>query len=76
MTEHLKAGNPPTEENKVVISFLGDEFLAGNVINLGLHLLDKTKINNENVDCEKYEDITKYNFVEKGFNHILLLATK
>jgi hypothetical protein len=71
MTEHLKAGNPPTEENKVVISFLGDEFLAGNVIDLGLHLLDKTKINNENVDCEKYEDITKYNFVEKGFQTIV-----
>jgi hypothetical protein len=67
MDDSLKAGNPPVEEDKVVISFLGDNFLAGSVIDLGVHLIDKTIINNQNVDCEKYEDIAKYEFREKGF---------
>lgn len=68
--EQLDAGNPPTEENKVVISFLGDDFLAGSVVDLGFHLLDKSIINNKNIDCEKYEDITKYTFTEKGFQTV------
>jgi hypothetical protein len=71
ITEPLRAGNPPTEENKVVISFLGDEALAGSVIELGFDLLDRSKIDNRNVDCENYEDINKYNFNEKGFQTLI-----
>ena len=53
----LKAGNPPTITEHVVLSFLGEEYLAGTVIDLGVHLLDKTKINNNNVHCSPYDDI-------------------
>lgn len=69
MTENLvlKAGNEPTEEGKVVISFLGDNYLAGSVIDLGVHLIDNNKINNQNVNCIKYENINDYKFIEKGF---------
>ena len=54
MSEELVAGNPPTEENKVVVSFLGEDFLAGSVVDLGVHLLDKKIIDTKNIDCEKY----------------------
>lgn len=70
MSEELVAGNPPTEENKVVVSFLGEDFLAGSVVDLGVHLLDKKIIDTKNIDCEKYEDIKKYTFEENGFQTV------
>ena len=41
--EILKAGNTPTEPDKVILSFLGEDYLAGSLIDLGHHLLDKKK---------------------------------
>ena len=65
--DELTAGNAPTEENKVTLSFLGDQYLAGSVIDLGIHLIDKTQIVNRNVECENYEDDGKYTFIKDGF---------
>jgi len=65
--EELKTGNIPTEENKVVLSFLGDDYVADSVIDLGVHFIDKTKIVNHNVVCEKYDDNDKYTFIQHGF---------
>jgi hypothetical protein len=67
MTENLKAANPPIREGEVVISFLGDNFLAGSVVDLGVHLLDKNIINNQNIASINYQDINEYNYMEKGF---------
>ena len=63
----LKAGNPPTIPEHVVLSFLGEEYLAGTVIDLGVHALDKTKITNNNVHCIPYDDIREYTFQTYGF---------
>lgn len=64
----LKPGNAPTEGNKVVLSFLGDGFLAdSSIIDLGVHALDETKITNNNVNVKPYHDINDYKFTENGF---------
>uniref|UniRef100_A0A6C0B2K1 Uncharacterized protein n=1 Tax=viral metagenome TaxID=1070528 RepID=A0A6C0B2K1_9ZZZZ len=63
----LKPGNAPTEENRVVLSFLGDGFLADSLIDLGLHALDKTQITNNNVNVKPYSNMDDYKFIENGF---------
>jgi hypothetical protein len=65
--DELTAGNVPTDENKVTLSFLGDQYLAGSVIDLGIHLIDKTQIVNRNVEFENYDDDRKYTFIKDGF---------
>ena len=66
----LCSGNPPTEKGKVTLSFLGEKYLAGSMIDLGIHLLDKTKIVNHNVNYDSYNDINKYTFIKDGFQTV------
>jgi hypothetical protein len=65
--EILKVGNTPTEPNKVILSFLGEYYLAGSLIDLGYHLVDKKKLENHNVPYEAYDNIGKYTLVQDGF---------
>jgi hypothetical protein len=64
---NLEPGNIPIEENKVVVTLLNDNYLSNDIINLGVHSVDKTKITNVSIDSEDYFDIEKYTFIKDGF---------
>jgi hypothetical protein len=67
----LNAASPPVKEGEVVISFLGDEYIADSRINLGVHLLDKTKIISHSIPAKAYDDIDEYNFRDDGFETLM-----
>lgn len=69
-TISLQAGSPPIEKDKVVLSFLGENVSANSVVDLGFHKIDKSILDNQNVDCVKYQDINQYTFKNKGFQTI------
>jgi hypothetical protein len=67
----LSAASPPIKENEVVITFLGDKYVPDSVIDLGVHLMDKSLVTSESIPAEGYTDITQYKFVEHGFETLI-----
>jgi hypothetical protein len=65
------AGNPPIKANEVIITFLGEEYLADSVIDLGVHLMDKSKVISHSIPVKPYMNLNEYNFVKDGFETVL-----
>lgn len=63
----LSPGNPPINPDEVVVSFLGDEYIADSLMLLGAHEIVKKHIVSHSILAEKYDDISKYTFMENGF---------
>jgi len=58
---------PPTERNKVIITFLSDDFIADSKIDLGVHLLDKNKITSYNIHSKPFTELEGTNLRDDGF---------
>ena len=69
-----QAGSPPIKKDEVVITFLGEEYLADSVIDLGVHLMDKTKVISYSIPAKAYDDISEYNFRDHGFETVVFDA--
>jgi hypothetical protein len=67
----LTAASSPVKEGEVVITFLGDEYIADSVIDLGVHLMDKKKVISHSIPVKPYNNITEYNFKDHGFETVL-----
>lgn len=61
------AGSPPIKEDEVVITFLGDEYIADSVIDLGVHLMDKSKVISHSIPVRPYDNLEEYTFNRDGF---------
>jgi hypothetical protein len=65
-----KSTNSPKKKGEVIVTFLNDRYLAGSIVDLGQHALDKKITESHSIPVEAYNNISQYNVRDHGFQTV------
>jgi hypothetical protein len=70
--EEYTSTNSPKKDGEVIVTFLTENFLAGSKLDVGQYALDKKVTKSYSIPVEAYEDLSKYNVKDNGFETVKL----